>query len=226
MSLNRGQIISRVQSNLNDAVGTFFDNATIIQSIQDGYDEVIVDTQCAEGTASQVPFTQSTIYYDLYNGIIPPNQYFWRISRIFNRNTNRWMPCVDSRVLDKFRFDWEAANGTPWFGYIVNFQYLGFFPHYTSGAALGFDVLYKIGKDPLTTDQQVPQIPDQFSRILESYATADLLEIYREFTKAAEYWDDYEKLKQKLADYMPSRSLPDKVWQLNDLDWPNFWSPA
>lgn len=225
MSLNLGQIRARVQLNLNDAVGTFFDNATVNQSVQDGYDEVLVDTQCAEGTAS-VPFQSSVLYYDLYNGIIPPNQFFWRISRIFNQNTNRWMPCVDSRVLDKFRFDWEAANGTPWFGYIVNFQYLGFFPHYTSGTAKSFDILYKVGKDYLTTDAQIPQIPDEFSRILESYATADLLEIYREFTKAADYWDDYFKLKQKLIDYMPSRSMPDRFLQQNDLDWPNFWSPA
>lgn len=225
MSLSRSQLRARIQSNLNDAVGTFFDNATVNQSIQDGYDEVLVDTQCAENTVT-VPFTSQTIYYDLYNGIIPPNQLFWRICRIFNKNTNRWMPCCDSRVLDKFRFDWEASNGTPWFGYIVNFQYLGFFPHYTSGTALGFDVLYKVGRDILTEDQQIPQIPDEFSRILESYATADLLEIYREFTKAEDYWDDYSKLKQKLIDYMPSRSLPDKYWQMNDLDWPNFWSPA
>lgn len=223
MSLNLGQIRGRVQTNLNDAIGTFFDNATVNQAIQDGYDEVIIDTQCAEATAS-VPFTPNTIYYDLYNGIIPSNQLFWRICRIFNQNTNRWMPCVDSRVLDKFRFDWEASVGTPWFGYIVNYQYLGFFPHFSSGATKSFDVLYKIGKDNLTVDQQIPQIPNQFSRILESYATADLLEIYREFTKAQEYWDDYGKLKQKLKDYMPSRSLPDKLWQLNDLDWPNFGS--
>lgn len=221
MSLNLGQIRARVQLNLNDAVGTFWDNATVNQSIQDGYDEVIVDTQCVENTVT-VPFSSTTIYYDLYNLI--PN--FWRLSRLFNQNTNRWMPCVDSRVLDKFRFDWEAANGTPWFGYIVNFQYLGFFPHYTSGTAKGFDILYKVGRDLLTTDQQIPQIPDEFSRILESYATADLLEIYREFTKAAEYWDDYSKLKQKLTDYMPSRSMSDKYFQMNDLDWPNFWSPA
>ena len=34
------------------------------------------------------------------------------------------------------------------------------------------------------------------AHILSSNATADLLEIYREFTKANEYWDDYVKLKQ------------------------------
>ena len=224
MPLQVFQIIQRVQTNLFDAAGVFFDHDAIFDSIQDGYDEVVLDTQCIENVVT-VPYSNNTLYYDLYDGIYPTNNWFWRISRIFNQNTKRWIPCVDDLVLDKFRFDWEASVGACWFAHIVNFQYLTFFPHLSTGVVGSFDVHYKVGRHLFNSDQDIPQIPDEFNRILESYATADLLEIYREFTKAAEYWDDYMKLKQKLRDYVPSRSLPSKIWQLNDLDWPSFGIP-
>lgn len=218
--LTRLQIATRIQTNLNDGAGVFFDIPTINESIQDAYDELIVDTQCVE-SVFQVNFLDNHIYYDLYNGIISDNTFYHRLSRIYNGQTNRWIRCVDSRVLDKFRFDWEASSGTPWFAYIVNFQYLGFFPHYLT--ALGtFDIFYKIGKDYLLTDDQVLQIPQEFIRAVECYGTADLLECYQEFEKAQLYWDEYAIIKQKLMDYVPSRSLPDKVWQYNDLDFPHY----
>ena len=215
--LTRLQIAQRIQANLSDLTGVFFDIPLINDTIQDAYDEVVVDTQCIENVFTG-SFSPSTIYYDLYNGIIPDNNYFYRLSRIYHGDTNRWIRCVDARVLDKFRFDWETCGGTPWFAYIVNFQYLGLFPHYSHEPNTTFDILYKVGRDTLTDDNQVLQIPAQFIRIIECYGTADLLECYQEFVKAKTFWDEYYKLKQQLTNYLPSRSLPDKMWQLNDLD--------
>lgn len=216
MSLTLAQLRGRIQSNLNDVLGTYFDNQFVNSAIQDCYDEVVLESQCIENTIN-VPFQNNLIYYDLYNLVIPPNFYYWRPSRIFNTSTNRWISCVDSRVLDKFRYDWELAIGTPWFAYIVNFQYLGFFPHY-QGAVNGFDLLYKVGKDVLTSDSQVLQIPDEFNRVIESGVTGDLLESYQEFNKAQDFLSDYEELKARLSKYVARRSSPDKLWQMNDLD--------
>lgn len=217
MSLTRLQYQQRIATNLNDAVGIYFDPQHIQDAIQDCYDEVVLETQCIENTVT-VPFQNNLIYYDLYNTVVPSNFYYWRPCRIFNNQTNRWVGCVDSRVLDKFRYDWELASGTPWFAYIVNYQYLGFFPHYPAGAVGGFDILYKVGKDVLSSDAQVLQIPDEFNRIVESGVTGELLEGYQEFSKASDYLQDYEELKARLKVYVATRSLPDKLWQLNDLD--------
>lgn len=215
--MTRATLRGRIQNNLNDATGIYFDSTFVNDSIQDTYDEVVLDTGCVEAVAT-VNFQSNLIYYDLYNGIIPDSNYFWRISRIFNSQTNRWLPCYDSRVFDKYRFDWEVATGTPWFAYVVNFQYLSFFPHYPLGATGSFDVLYKVGRDVLISDGQVLQVPDEFSRIVEVGVTGDLLESYQEFKKAADYLVDYEQLKKKLKEYVVQRSAPDKLWQLNDLD--------
>lgn len=216
MSLTLAQFRGRIQSNLNDAIGTYFDNQFVNDAIQDCYDEVVLESQCIENTTT-INFKNNQIYYDLYNTVIPANFYYWRPSRLFNNQTNRWVSCIDSRVLDKFRYDWEAAVGTPWFAIIVNFQYLGFFPHY-QGAIGGFDLLYKVGRDVLSSDSQVLQIPDEFNRVIESGVTGELLESYREFSKASDYLEDYEELKARLSKYVAQRSTPDKLWQLNDLD--------
>lgn len=218
---------TKIQQNLNDAVGVFFNPTDVQESIQDIYTEVILETQCVESVGT-INFTGGGLYYDLYSATAQlPG--FWRASRLYNHDTNRWLRCVDSRVYDKFRFDWETANATPWFAYIVNFQYISFFPHWTGGVQLGetstFDVFYKIGQDVLVDDNQFLQIPDPYSRVIESGASADLLEQIQEFQKAEEYWEDYNEIVQKLKNHVPSRMLPDKYWQSNDLDWPNFWAP-
>lgn len=210
--LTRGAIIGRIQQNLFDATGTFFGPPDIAESIQDGYDDLALFTECIESTIN-IPFASNTIYYDLYN-IIPG---FYRVTKLFNKSTNRWLRVVDSRVLDKFRYDWELASGTPWFAYIVNFQWLGFFPHYSNPVG-SFDVFYKIGKDTLVDDNSIPQIAPPFNRSVEVYGTADMLEQCREFKKTIKYWDEYELLRAKLRDQTMSRMSPDRLLQYNDLD--------
>ncbi len=221
MSLTRLQIAQRIQANLSDATGVFFDVAMINDTIQDAYDELLCDCQCAEDVFTG-SFTGGAIYYDLYNGIIPDNAYFHRISKVYHSKTNRWIQCIDSRMLDKMRYDWELGVGTPWFVYIINFQYLAFFPHYTVEPSITFDILYKIGRDTLIADGQILQIPNDFISAVEYYGTADLLESYQEFEKAKLYWEEYYAVKQKLTDYVPSRSLPDRMLQYNDLDFPAY----
>lgn len=208
-------IRQRVQKNLSDITGIFFSNQDVNDSIQDIYDEFVLSTQCIESTIS-ISFQNNQIYYDLYNGI--PG--FWRLSRLFNQATNRWIRCVDSRFLDGFRWDWESCNGTPWFAYIVNFQYLAFFPHYVQGAAKSFDALYKIAKDTLLNDGSTPQIPPPYIRAIEAGATADLLEQYQEFSKAGEYWADYQTLEDECRIHVAQRMSPDRYLIYQDLDFP------
>lgn len=214
-STTLASIIQRVQQNVFDSTGIFADHDSIRDSIQDGYDEILIYTECVEATTS-VPFAANSIYYDLYSNI--PG--FFRITKLFNQSTNRWVRCVDSRVLDKFRFDWELASGTPWFAHIVNFRYLAFFPHYTNAPLKSFDVFYKKGQDVLLSDTQVPQVPPPYDRCIEMYATADILEQEREFSKATNYLLEYYELREKLRTQVMSRMLPDRYDQYNDLDWP------
>ena len=131
------------------------------------------------------------------------------------------MDFADSHIFDKYRFDWEMANGTPWFANIVNYQYFDFFPHYVGlGATLNFQILGKIGRDVLTSDIQVLQIPTFFIKVITNYVTADLLESIFEFSKAEDYWSDYEVELDKFKVQVASRMLPNFYMQLNDLDFP------
>jgi hypothetical protein len=213
--VNRLEMQNTIQQNLNDALGIYFDQTSVLESLQDGYDEILLNSQCYEATTN-ITFVNGQLYYDLYNTI--PG--FWRITRIFNKATNRWVPVIDSRFLDKYRFDWEASNGTPWFAYIVNYQYLSFFPHYKSGAGLSFDLFYKVAKDNLTSDTQILQIPDPFNRTIENWCTADLLDSQQEFQKSQQYWQDYEAELSQLKTHVASRMKSDLMMQLNDLEFP------
>jgi len=219
--MTRSSLRNKIQQDLYDIVGVYFDAAMLNDSIQDGYDEIILRTQCIEAT-TDITFQNGYIYYDLYNCVSSCEglPLYWRPTKMFNTQTNRWIDVVDSRFLDKYRFDWEASNGTPWFAIIWNYRWMGFFPHYVTGANQTFKMLFKVGRDVITSDTQYIQIPPPYGRTLENYVCGDMLESTSELVKAAERFADYEAQIMKLREHVASRMLPERYLQLNDLDFP------
>lgn len=217
----RNSVRNKVSSNIYDVVGVYFDTQMINDSIQDGYDEIVTRSQCIEAV-TQVNWINGQIYYDLYNCIsgcegLP---LYWRPTKLFNAGTNRWMDIVDSRFLDKYRFDWEASNGTPWFVLVWNYRWMGFFPHYVSGAGQFFLLMFKVGRDIILNDTQYLQIPPAYQTTIEYWSTADLLESIGEVTKAQSYFTKYEAKLAQLKIHVGERMLPERYLQLNDLDFP------
>src|SRR5215467_7981513 len=136
--MTRLQLKQRILDNLKDPSGIYFTDSKLTDSIQDGYDEIIQETECIEQMVT-LTSDPGRIYYDLYD-IIPG---FWKMTRIFNNQTSRWLSIYDQQILNRVYYSWEKSIGTPWYAYIVNFQYLGFFPH--ANADQTFDLYIKVG---------------------------------------------------------------------------------
>lgn len=241
--MTRDQLVGRVRQNLEDTTGIFFDPTFVAKAIQDAYDEVAVATCCIVKTTRNLKFLGGVVHYDflgsdpneiqyqrLVNGghfnnyqIIPD---YFKGQAIFNQQTNRWMECKDKLVLNRFRFDWELSGGTPWFWTLFGNNLISFFPHYSGTGwpytiIMGyFDLIYSAQAPTLVNGTDSPLIPGQHQQILEFYATADLLESIKEFTKAAGFWKKYYKQSQALKLDVSTQMLPDQMFYYENTDAP------
>lgn len=203
--LTISDITARVAANLNDAGFVFYTQSDILASLQDGYDLLATVAKNIERTLP-VPFLADIIYYPLYYLI----NNFTRINSIHNDEINRWIDLYDTRYLDAKRYDWESATGgSAYQATILNFNFIAFFAHYSTIAPVNGFTLYYAALGERLISTSVPEIPDQFIRILESYATGDLLEQQQEYQKASVYNADFEKLLQQLTQDVRTQSQPD-----------------
>lgn len=203
--LSVNDIVNRVASNLNDPNFVFYTKNDIISSLQDGYDVTAAVAKCIEKTLP-IGFLPNIIYYPLYYLIND----FTRVNSIFNQDINRWMDLYDTRYLDAKRYDWESATGgSAYQATILNFNFVAFFSHYADTVPVNGFMLYYAAIGERLLPDTLPQIPDQFIRILESYATGDLLEQQQEYQKASVYNQDFEKLLGDLTQDVRRQSSPD-----------------
>lgn len=200
--MTRLQLKQRILENLKDPSSIYWTDAKLNDSIQDGYDEIVLETECIEQVTT-VNFVSGQIYYNIYDLIVAP--YYWKPTRLFNNQTNRWLQIYDQQILNKIYYSWELSNGNPWCAYIVNFQYLAFFPHDITGS---FELFYKVCRDVLANDSQSLQIPDSYIKTIENWCTADLLESVQEFSKAGVYWQDYQTELDRFRSHVRARKLP------------------
>lgn len=199
--MTRLELKSRILDNVKDPNQIYWTDDKINLSIQDGYDEIVLETECIEGMYT-LNSTPGLIYYDLYDLI--PN--FWKLTRIYNNQTNRWLTIYDQQVLNRVYFSWEQSTNTPWYGYIVDYRYFGFFPHANSSQT--FDIYYKLCKDVLLSDSQQIQIQPAHIKVLETWCTADLLESVQEFSKAQVFWQDYNMELERFKAHVRARQQP------------------
>ena len=210
-------IATQVLPTLEDLTGTFYTPTDIEDSVQDAYDSFLVRTGCYQKVVN-IPFVGGNIYYNLLN-TVGTQQIYSRLARLFSYGINRWLSFQDVRFLAAQRFDWELSPGTPWWAYIVNYQWLGFFPHYGQNVS-NFDLFLSIGQDPLLTDVQVLQIPDQFANGIIFYTVADMLEQQGEYSKAMTFWSEYEVVVAACKKQVVNQMNPWIYEQLSALNMP------
>lgn len=205
--MTRDEIKTRVASNLYDSGMVNFTDDTINDSIQDGYDEVSLLTQCIEKIAT-VSFVDQLTYYNLATLISD----YYRVIAIWNNNTNRWLEPIAFGELEEFGSRWETYNGEPSHFSPVGWEYVAIYrkPSTASGNML---VFYKAFADTLAGGS-TPVIPAGEGNILEYYSTQDLLDQHLEYAKAQTYWNIYsEQLREVIRD-INKRSLPDRLYLL------------
>lgn len=189
--MTRDQIASKIRHNLNDAGVTYYSVADVNDSIQDGYDEVVVYCECIEKSAI-VDFKSDTTYYNL-STLIPD---YYRPIRIYSYNINRFMELNLELENSGYSLDWELTNGSARDYIIKGPKYIGI-SNRISNATGSFKIWYKAQANVLTGND-IPRINVKFQLLLENYGTADLLEQNQEYTKAQIYWSQYNK---QLEDY-------------------------
>lgn len=189
-----GQIKARVAGNLADANTTFYSEEDLIDSLQDGYDDIAFQAKCIIKKAIDIPFRVSP-YYD-FSLYIPD---FLQLTAIFNNNTNCFLDDnLSLRDFDKLRSDWELWVGTPQWWCPADLRMNVILPFYSTIPSQSMDVYYNAMAPVITDDSETPLIAGDMQKLLEWYCTGDLLEQAEEFTKASAYFSQYNSV---LAEY-------------------------
>lgn len=180
----RDQIAANIANNLEDAGLAFFSATDINNSIQDGYDDLSSYVMQIEKTFV-VNQEANRVYYNLSSLI--GDQIC--VVRVYNNSTNMWLQRSSSKILDQIRWDWEVWTGEPRHFFPHTWDYLAVAPHKV--AAVGsFIIYYRAVADTLVASS-VPQIKGDEHRLIEKYATADLLIQAKEWEKAQSWFQDY-----------------------------------
>lgn len=182
----------------------YYSSFDFLNSIQDGYDEVIAFSGCIV-KAAVLPFTAGLTYYDLITLL---GDYIGVIS-IYNTVTNRWMCPTSERKLDQLRPDWETCYGTPELFYPVNHRFLAIYrkPLVTYGNFY----IYYIASAPTLGPTDTIQIPVDYNDALEDYCITDLQEQAQEFTKALNRFASYQESIHILQRWAKSQRQPDRL---------------
>lgn len=179
--MNRTQIATNVQRNLDDLSANFYNlDSDIVPAIQDGYDLIAALCETIE-SSSPISFVAGRAFYD-FKTLIPT---YLRIFGIYNNNTNRWMEPVSLLDLCAMRHDWECCAGEPYCFLPIDWRTVALFPQIASATGT-MTVLYKATADTLGVNNE-PQLPFGEHNALENYATGDLLDQAQEFSKALDY---------------------------------------
>jgi len=183
----------------------YYSSFDMLNSIQDGYDEVISFSGCIV-KAVVLPFVNGLTYYDLLT-LLP--DYIGVIS-IYNTLTNRWMCPTSERKLDKLRPDWETCYGTPELFTPINHRYMAIYRK-PNADGYGNFYIYYIASAPTLGPTDLIQIPTDYVNALEDYCITDLQEQAQEFTKALTRFSSYQENLAQLQRWAKSSRQPDRL---------------
>lgn len=202
--MTRDQILDRARKNLNDEGFDFWTSQDGVDSIQDGYDEVAMQSFCIEKSTT-LARQNGILHYNLYQLISD----YLAIKAVYNPNNNLWLDSITLKELQKHGPEWEKVEALSTHFCPISFEYVIFWPRYT-GATFNWTIYYAAQADVLSAST-VPQIPTEFQTILEDYVTADLLEQAQEMSKARRYWLSYEQKLKELKKFIKTRVTMDRV---------------
>lgn len=182
------QIKSAVRANLNDGGVSFYSAADLTEAMEDAYSDIFFQTRCLIKKV-----TLNFIDRNYYDFKLLGVEDFMCVIAIYNNNTNRWLfDNVTLRDFDSFRYDWELWQSQPQFWAPVNFDLNVIVPYLTSPTGT-FDLYYAAKAPDVDDDSVTPLIATDMQKLLEWYATGDMLESSEEFKKAGAYLSQYNE---------------------------------
>lgn len=190
------QIKQSIQDNLADA-GVYYSQADLDTATQGAYNMTVSLSQCIIRKVT-LPFKGNLIYYNFQDQSNYPDLYvadYMACTAIFSNLTNLWL--LDDKALkdfDRDRIDWEnwTGNGV-WWVPTNDYRRIAIIPHATTDVST-FD-LYYWAQAPIVNNANCPEVPADFSYLIELYATAGLLELAHEFVKAQIWLNEFYGIK-------------------------------
>ena len=182
-----------IRLDLQDEGITFYTQQDLDDSVQDAFDEIASISQCFVNKVI-LPFQDNLTYYNFRDLANFPNIFvrdYLTTLAVFNNNTNLWL--LDDKVTKDFdldRLDWENWTGQPvWWAPCNDFNRIAIVPKLPD--AVGTFDFYYVATAPTVQNDNEIQLPPDFQNLIEFYSVADLLEQAEEYSKAAEYWEDF-----------------------------------
>lgn len=173
-------VFDQVQANLYEAKLRWFTQDNIVDSIQEAYNKLAALTSVRE-RSTFIPQTGSP-YYNFGRQI--PDWMF--LKAIYNPFTNLWLEGVSYKIMKNTYYTYLTI-GDPRFFNVIDFNRMLIWP-FNPGASGVLLVIYA-AKAPEVTEDTVPEFPLSTGlQALQYFATADLMEQGREFTKASKWW--------------------------------------
>jgi len=204
--MTRSQLATKIHMNLDDLGVSFNSVEDINESIQDGYDEIVVYTECIEKRTSLV-YLADTTYYD-FNQLIPD---YYRLLFIHDKTRNWFMTPVMEHDTESGFLGWEISTGTVREYMILGPKYVGLSPR-SSNVSGDFIVHYK-ATAPKLVDNSILRINSAYIQLPELFTIAEMLEMNQEFSKAQRYWVEYEKMLEEYRWKVQLWSQADRVFE-------------
>ena len=196
------ELKERIRTDLGDEEISFYSDQDILDSAQDGYDEIAV--YCGSIIKiEEIQFQSNLVYYNFKDLISD----FFSVVSIFNKNTNRWLEPTSELELDDLRSDWELWVGEPQFFFPHSTDYVGIVPHHST--AVGSMEVHYRAQAPAINNTTRFLIHDEATHLLEDYVKLDLLEQAQEYVKAADPFSEYIKLLTRYANRTKQLGYPD-----------------
>lgn len=190
MSQTRDQIASKILENLENVGASFFTSTDVNNSIQDAYDDITC--YCGQIEKSALVSLQANLsYYDLSTLISD----YLAVTAIYNYTTSKWLENIGRPELDLKRWDWELWEGNLQWFFPLDVKYIGVCPRVNATTGT-MEVFYRAKANTLSASS-VPFILKDYSKLIEFYATGDLLESIKEFVKADIWLSQYLELRER-----------------------------
>lgn len=202
----RLDLAAELEINFNNPV--YFDKQSVMDSIQDGLDEVCAFTGCIYKSAA-ITFTKDTTYYDLLS-LLPD---YIGIVAMWNNTIHRWMFPTSLRKLNQQRVDWDSCYGTPYYFCPINHRYVAIWQKPSISNYGQMFIFYRAAAPILDNSTPIP-LPDEHMGALEYYCITDLWEQNQEWGKASASIKEYLKLLDQFRTLMRNKRNSDRLMGL------------
>lgn len=204
--MNRTDVRTRVMEEMEDN-DTFISSTNLNDSIQDGYDDLVVGAEMIEKQAS-IAAVSGQLYYDL-SALISD---YYSVTGIYSTNMGRWLESTDRETMRDRKIDWELMTGGAQWYMVVDNKRVAIIP-YQPTASDTYLVNYNAAA-PTLDDTTGMVIPVENQRVMDHYTLAEMQEQAREFEKAKSNWAEYERHRKLIVFKMSQRASTDRRYEL------------